>query len=657
MAENYEFGGYATRNNILCTDGLIIGQDAFSHNDGKQVPLYYQHQHSDIENVLGHVVLENRPDGVYAYGSFNNTPRGQEAREMVMHGDLNSLSIYANKLQKNKNVVVHGDIKEVSLVMAGANKGAYIDYRSFSHAEDGDEDAFNEGIVYVNSKLDIFTDDIKHNEENGGTIMTYTDERIESILDSMNDEQRDLFYAMLDDIDNVGEYENEESDEMAQSESLSHADKEKTVADVLNTLTEEQQLAVAYILDQMMNAAKGGESAEHSEIGVDDEMKTNVFDQYGTSVSKDTLAHAEQIKSDILADIKKCGSLREAYRAHESEVNELNDSLAHAADVVVGDGQGTYGINNIDWLFPEARNITQTPEFIKRQDAWVASVMSGTNHTPFTRIKSMFADITADEARAKGYTKGHLKTEEVFGLLKRVTTPTTIYKKQKLDRDDILDITDFDVVMWLRAEMRIMLNEEIARAILIGDGRSVNSDDKINESNIRPIYTDDILFTIHQKYSVPSDATDEAKAKEFIKQCVKSRKDYRGSGNPTLYTTVDLLTDMLLIEDGFGRRLYPTVTELQAALRVSSIETVPQFELKSRTENNDTYYLDGIIINLRDYTIGTDNGGQVSMFDDFDIDYNQQKYLIETRCSGALTRPKSAIVVEHKVTQAAGSGT
>lgn len=656
MAENYEFGGYATRNNILCTDGLIIGQDAFSHNDGKQVPLYYQHQHRDIENILGHVVLENRPDGVYAYGSFNNTPRGQEAREMVMHGDLNSLSIYANNLQKNKNVVVHGDIKEVSLVMAGANKGAYIDYRSFSHAEDGDEDAFNEGIVYVNSKLDIFTDDIKHNEENGGSIMTYTDERIESILDSMNDEQRDLFYAMLDDVDDdTDEYE--ESDEMAQSESLSHADKEKTVADVLNTLTEEQQLAVAYILDQMMNAAKGGESAEHSEIGVDDEMKTNVFDQYGTSVSSDTLAHTEQIKRDILADIKKCGSLREAYRAHESEINELNDSLAHAADVVVGDGQGAYGINNIDWLFPEARNITQTPEFIKRQDAWVASVMSGTNHTPFTRIKSMFADITADEARAKGYTKGHLKTEEVFGLLKRVTTPTTIYKKQKLDRDDIIDITDFDVVMWLRAEMRIMLNEELARAILIGDGRSVNSDDKINESNIRPIYTDDVLFTIHQKYSVPSDATDEAKAKEFIKQCVKSRKDYRGSGNPTLYTTVDLLTDMLLIEDGFGRRLYPTVTELQAALRVSSIETVPQFELKSRTENNDTYYLDGMIVNLRDYTVGTDKGGAVSMFDDFDIDYNQQKYLIETRCSGALTRPKSAIVVEHKVTQAAGSGT
>lgn len=644
MTEKYDFGGYATKNNILCTDGLIIGPDAFSHNDGKKVPLYYQHQHNDIENVLGHVVLESRPDGVYAYGSFNDTPRGRDAREMVMHGDLSSLSIYANKLQKNKNVVIHGDIKEVSLVMAGANKGAYIDYRSFSHSDNPEEDAFTEGIVYMNEPLDILdTKEITHSE--GGKNMPFTDSDIDRIMDTLNDEQKELFFSLLDDEDEV-----------------EHADGEKTVQDVLSTLNDEQKQAVAFIIGTIIDELEGKQNSEEAvqqneAMEEDDEMKTNVFDQYGTSGNRDTLAHAEKIKSDILADIKKCGSLREAYRAHESEVNELNDSLAHAADVVVGDGQGTYGINNIDWLFPEARNITQTPEFIKRQDAWVASVMSGTNHTPFTRIKSMFADITADEARAKGYTKGHLKTEEVFGLLKRVTTPTTIYKKQKLDRDDILDITDFDVVMWLRAEMRIMLNEEIARAILIGDGRSVNSDDKINESNIRPIYTDDVLFTIHQKYSVPSNATDEAKAKEFIKQCVKSRKDYRGSGNPTLYTTVDLLTDMLLIEDGFGRRLYPTVTDLQAALRVSSIETVPQFELKSRTDNNDTYYLDGMIVNLRDYTIGTDNGGQVSMFDDFDIDYNQQKYLIETRCSGALTRPKSAIVVEHKVTQAAGSGT
>ena len=650
MTEKYDFGGYATKNNILCTDGLIIGPDAFSHNDGKQIPIYYQHLHNDIENVLGYGILENRPDGVYVYGSFNDTARGQDAKKIVMHGDLNSLSIYANRLQKNKNVVVHGDIKEVSLVMAGANKGAYIDYRSFSHSDE--EDPFTEGIIYMNSPLDILDKkEITHSE--GGENMPFTDSDIDRIMGTLNDEQKELFFSLLDDEDEV---------EHADEDEVEHADKEKTVQDVLSTLDEEQKQAVAYIIatiiDEMEGKQNTEETVQQSEtMEEDDEMKTNVFDQYGTSGNRDTLAHAEKIKSDILADIKKCGSLREAYRAHESEVNELNDSLAHAADVVVGDGQGTYGINNIDWLFPEARNITQTPEFIKRQDAWVASVMSGTNHTPFTRIKSMFADITADEARAKGYTKGHLKTEEVFGLLKRVTTPTTIYKKQKLDRDDILDITDFDVVMWLRAEMRIMLNEELARAILIGDGRSVNSDDKINESNIRPIYTDDVLFTIHQKYSVPSNATDEAKAKEFIKQCVKSRKDYRGSGNPTLYTTVDLLTDMLLIEDGFGRRLYPTVTDLQAALRVSSIETVPQFELKSRTENNDTYYLDGMIVNLRDYTIGTDNGGQVSMFDDFDIDYNQQKYLIETRCSGALTRPKSAIVVEHKVTQAAGSGT
>ena len=652
MTEKYDFGGYATKSNILCTDGLVIGPDAFSHNDGKKVPLYYQHQHNDIENVLGHVILESRPDGVYAYGSFNDTPRGRDAREMVMHGDLNSLSIYANKLQKNKNVVIHGDIKEVSLVMAGANKGAYIDYRSFSHSDNPEEDAFTEGIIYMNEPLDINT---KINHSEGDSVMTdaeinhsegdsvMTDAEIDRIIDSMNDEQRNLLFDMLN-----------EDDEMEHAEAS-----EKTVQDVLKTLNEEQKEAVAFIIGTLIDATKEpDDEVQQSEImEEDDTMKTNVFDQYSTNNSGETLAHAEEVKSSILADIKKYGSLKESYLAHEEEVNEIGNTLAHAAGVVVGDGQGTYGINNIDWLFPDARNITNTPEFIKRQDAWVASVMGGTNHTPFSRIKSMYADITADEARAKGYTKGHLKTEEVFGLLKRVTTPTTVYKKQKIDRDDVLDIVDFDVVLWLRAEMRIMLDEEIARAILIGDGRGVNSDDKINEQNIRPIYTDDVLFTIHQKYNVPSNATDEAKAKEFIKQCVKSRKDYRGSGNPTLYTTVDMLTDMLLIEDGLGRRLYPTVNDLMAALRVSSIETVPQFESISRTENNDTYYLDGMIVNLRDYTVGSDKGGAVSMFDDFDINYNQQKYLIEARCSGALTRPKSAIVVEHKVVTASGSGT
>lgn len=646
MTEKYDFGGYATKSNILCTDGLVIGPDAFSHNDGKKVPLYYQHQHNDIENVLGHVILESRPDGVYAYGSFNDTPRGRDAREMVMHGDLNSLSIYANKLQKNKNVVIHGDIKEVSLVMAGANKGAYIDYRSFSHSDNPEEDAFTEGIVYMNQPLDINTE-IKHSE--GDSVMT--DAEIDRIINSMNDEQRNLLFDMLD-----------EDDEMEHAEAS-----DKMVQDVLKTLNEEQKVAVAYVItsiinelgnDEEKNDEEKNDEAQQSEImEEDDTMKTNVFDQYSTKNSGETLAHAEEVKSSILADIKKYGSLKESYLAHEEEVKELGDTLAHAADVEIGNGQGTYGIKNIDWLFPDARNITNTPEFIKRQDAWVSSVMRGTNHTPFSRIKSMYADITADEARAKGYTKGHLKAEEVFGLLRRVTTPTTVYKKQKLDRDDVLDIVDFDVVLWLRAEMRIMLDEEIARAILIGDGRSVSSDDKINEQNIRPIYTDDVLFTIHQKYNVPSNATDEAKAKEFIKQCVKSRKDYRGSGNPTLYTTVDMLTDMLLIEDGLGRRLYSTVNDLTAALRVSAIEVVPQFDNISRTDSGDTYYLDGMIVNLRDYTIGSDKGGAVSMFDDFDIDYNQQKYLIEARCSGALTRPKSAIVVEHKVVPASGSGT
>lgn len=653
--ENYDFGGYATKNNILCTDGLIIGAGAFAHNDGQTVPLLYQHQQTAIDNVLGHVVLENRNNGVYAYGYFNDTKRGQDAKKMVMHGDLNALSIYANKLQKNKNVVTHGDIKEVSLVLSGANKGAYIDYRSFAH-EDGDNE-FTEGIIYLEQPININeTNEIQHSEKIGGELMKYTDSKIDAIIDSMNDEQRELLFDMA----GIGDEDEDEDDDVSHAESDS---KERTVEDVLNDMTDEQKMVVAYLLEEITKGMAEDENVKHSEYDMEeDNMKVNAFESQ-KGISSDFIAHAEEIKKNILADIKKTGSLREAYREHEEEVNELaselshSDELSHAAGVEIGNGQATYGIKNIDWLFPDARNITNTPEFIKRQDAWVSSVMRGTNHTPFSRIKSMYADITADEARAKGYTKGHLKTEEVFGLLKRITTPTTVYKKQKLDRDDVLDIVDFDIVLWLRAEMRIMLDEEIARAVLIGDGRSVNSDDKINEQNIRPIYTDDVLFTIHQKYNVPSNATNEAKAKEFIKQCVKSRKDYRGSGNPTLYTTVDMLTDMLLIEDGLGRRLYSTVNDLTAALRVSAIEVVPQFDTISRTDNSDTYYLDGMIVNLRDYTIGSDKGGAVSMFDDFDIDYNQQKYLIETRCSGALTRPKSAIVVEHKVVPASGSGT
>ena len=650
-----DFGGYATRNNILCTDGLVIGDNAFAHNDGKTVPILWQHNRNSIDNLLGHGVLENRPDGVYIYGTFNNTKQGREAKEAVMHGDLSALSIYANKLQKNDNVVTHGDIKEVSLVVSGANKGAYIDYRSFAHGED---DSFTEGILFLDEQLDY----INHEDNDGGSSMD-----VDAIIDSMTDEQRELLFEIAGLDDNTMEH----------AEDSSSAKSNKTVGDVLDSLTEEQQLAVAYIIEQIMKDKggdtvaqsknmkdKGGDTVAQSENMEEEIMKTNVFESQNGTAQRDALMHAEEVKNNILADLKKCGSLREAARAHEDEISELahsmqtnsGDTLAHAADVVVGTGTATYGIKDIDWLFPEARNITNTPEFIKRQDEWVAKVMGGVSHTPFTRIKTMFADITADEARAKGYVKGHQKTEEVFGLLKRVTTPTTVYKKQKLDRDDIIDITDFDVVMWLRAEMRLMLNEELARAYLIGDGRSVSSNDKINEQNIRPIYSDDVLFTIRQRYAVSSTATNEEKAKSFIEQCIRSRKDYRGSGNPMLFTTEDMLIDMLLINDGIGHRLYKTLDELKTALRVSDIVAVPQMSSVSMTDTTTSteYICDGIIINLKDYSVGTDKGGAVSMFDDFDIDYNQQKYLMETRCSAALVRPKSAIVVEHSVSTASG---
>lgn len=655
-----DFGGYATRNNILCTDGLVIGDNAFAHNDGETVPILWQHNRNSIDNLLGHGVLENRPDGVYIYGTFNNTKQGREAKEAVMHGDLSALSIYANKLQKNDNVVTYGDIKEVSLVVSGANKGAYIDYRSFAHGED---DSFTEGILFLDEQLDY----INHEDNDGGSSMSMD---VDAIIDSMTDEQRELLFEIAGLDDNTMEH----------AEDSSSAKSNKTVGDVLDSLTEEQQLVVAYIIEQFMKDKgedtvaqsknmkdKGGDAVAQSENMEEEIMKTNVFESQNGTAQRDALMHAEEVKNNILADLKKCGSLREAARAHEDEISELahsmqtnsGDTLAHAADVVVGTGTATYGIKDIDWLFPEARNITNTPEFIKKQDEWVAKVMDGVSHTPFSRIKTMFADITADEARAKGYVKGHFKTEEVFGLLKRVTTPTTVYKKQKLDRDDFHDLIDFDIVIWLRAEMRLKLNEELARAYLIGDGRPVSSNDKINEQNIRPIYSDDVLFTIRQRYAVSSTATNEEKAKSFIEQCIRSRRDYRGSGNPMLFTTEDMLIDMLLINDGIGHHLYKGLDELKTALRVSDIVAVPQMSSVSMTDTTTSteYICDGIIINLKDYTVGTDRGGAVSMFDDFDIDYNQQKYLMETRCSAALVRPKSAIVVEHSVSSASsGNG-
>ena len=562
---DYDFSGWATKANLKCSDGRVIMKDAFRDNDGKTVPLVWNHQHNDVNEVLGHAMLENRDDGVYAYCSFNDSDSGQTAKELVKHGDVNSLSIYANQLKQKSNQVIHGNIREVSLVLAGANPGAFID-SIIMHGEESDEEA----VIYNDAE---------------GLELSHAD-KPEQI---------------------------KEEPKMADKPA-----EEKTVKDVFDTLTEEQKTVVYAIIGQALEDAGVGDETDDEE---EPDMKHNVFDQDAYQ-EENVLSH--DAMETIINDGKRYGSLKESF-------------LAHAGD---------YGIDNIDYLFPDAQTMNNTPEFIQRDMGWVSTVMNGVHHTPFSRIKSVFADITEDEARARGYMKGKLKKEEVFSLLKRTTNPTTIYKKQKLDRDDVIDITDFDVVAWLKSEMRMMLDEEIARAILIGDGRLSSSDDKINETNIRPIYNDAELYTIQAKVTVASTATDDDKAKAVIKAAVKARKDYKGSGNPTFFTTEDFLTDALLLEDTLGHRMYKTAAEVASAMRVSNIVTVPVMEGQKGVGNGD---LIGIIVNLNDYNVGADKGGAVNMFDDFDIDYNQQKYLIETRCSGALTKPKSAIAIEMEV--------
>ena len=599
MGKNYDFSGYATRNDLLCSDGRTIRRNAFRDNDGKTVPLVWNHQHNDPDNVLGHALLENREDGVYAYCEFNDTESGQQAKKLVQHGDVRSLSIYANKLKQVGKDVVHGTIRELSLVLAGANPGAYIDF-IMAH-EDGGTDGFE--ASYDENIMLICHAEVEENQEEK----------------------------------TVEEVRKDEVIEHAESE------KEETLADVINTMTEKQKTAMYAVVGMALEGAdEDDEDDEESEGG--NEMKHNVFDQEETR-QENVLSHSDM--ETILKNAKTKGSLRESF----------NDFIAHAessgieySKEVPEYAAQTYGIAGADdWLFPDARLLNNPPAFIKRPTEWVSVVMHGTHHTPFSRIKSMFADITEDEARARGYIKGNLKKEEVFTLLKRTTTPTTIYKKQKMDRDDLIDITDFDVVMWLKSEMRMMLDEEIARAILIGDGRPGSSDDKINELNIRPIVSDDDLFTIKAKVKVSNNATADQKAKAFIRSVVKSRKDYRGSGNPTLFTTEDLLTDLLLMEDSTGRVIYDTMDKLKGVLRVSNIVTVPLMEGLKNADGNEVM---GIIVNLKDYNVGADKGGAISMFEDFDIDYNQQKYLIETRCSGALIKPFSAIAVELEIGEA-----
>lgn len=580
--ENYDFSGWATRNDLKCSDGRVIRKDAFKHCDGMEVPLVWKHQHSDIENVLGKAVLENREEGVYAYGSFNDTNKGQAAKKQVEHGDIRSLSIFANKLKEVGKDVVKGDIKELSLVLAGANPGAYIDF-VMSHSEDellSLEACYDENLMLYHSQKE-------------------------------EEKKKD------DEKDDKNKEKNESSDGKKNNKPYlpDNSDGSETIKSMIDSMDEENREKLYAVIGTMVKNIEKGEG--------ENDMKHNVFE---SEKDENVLSH-DAIKT-IIDDGKRFGSLKDSFLSHAEE----------------------YGIENIEYMFPDARSVDAQPQFIQRDMTWVQKVIDGTHHTPFSRIKSIFADITEDEARAKGYIKGKLKKEEVFSLLKRTTTPTTIYKKQKLDRDDVIDITDFDVVAWLKTEMRMMLNEEIARAILVGDGRLASSDDKIDETNIRPIYNDSDLYAVKALVNLSSNATDDDKARAFIKAAIKNRKKYKGSGNPTLFTTEDVVTDCLLLEDKMGRRLYESVNDLATTLRVREIITVEPMEGVSRKDDSGkTYNLMGLIVNLSDYNVGADKGGAVNMFDDFDIDYNQQKYLIETRCSGALVKPHSALVIESLV--------
>lgn len=577
MNKDYDFSGWATKNNLLCSDGRTILKDAFKNDDGVTVPLVWNHQHNDPSNILGHALLENRDEGVYAYCKFNDSEPGKNAKILVEHGDVSALSIYANQLKQQGGNVLHGAIREVSLVLAGANPGAFID-SVISHSEDVDDEA----IIYTGENI----------------CLAHAEKQMEETTKVM-----------------------EEKKEMAPETKTEEPKKEKTVQDVFDTLNEEQKKVVYALIGQVIEEAenKSSKEIETKDIeGGKKEMKHNVFENDKEN-QENVLQHSD-IEA-IFADAKRYGSLKDSVLQH--------------------------GITNIDYLFPEAKDVTATPEFIKRDMGWVEKVMRSVHHTPFSRIRSTFANITEEDARAKGYIKGKLKKDEVFSLLKRSTTPTTVYKKQKLDRDDVVDITDFDVVAWLKSEMRMMLDEELARAFLIGDGRISSSDDKINEQNIRPIYNDDDLYTVKAVIEVSQTATAEEKTKAFIKSVIKNRKEYKGTGSPTLYTTEDVVSDCLLLEDANGRFIYDNIDKLKNVLRVADIVTVPVMEGAKGKNQGD---LLAILVNLADYNVGADKGGAVNMFDDFDIDYNAQKYLIETRCSGALVKPYSAIAFEMKTT-------
>ena len=583
--ETFDFSGWATRNDIKCSDGRTIRKDAFKHCDGQTVPLVWNHNHTDADNVLGKALLENRNEGVYAYCSFNGTENGKNAKELVKHGDIVSLSIYANQLKQNGGDVIHGAIKEVSLVLAGANPGAKIE-NVMAHGELDEESAtIWNGVTELKFDVDVDTDAISHAAA---------------------------------------------QEEPAKMED-SKEGKEETIADVYNTLTEKQKLVVNALIGAALE-----EKAENDDQEEDEEMKHNAFEQTN-EIETNVLSHSDLV--DVIANAKKTGSLKDSYIA---KCNEKDVDLQHS-------------INNLDVLFPEAKAINNTPVTINDDTDWVAKVMGGVHHTPFSRVKMMAFDITGEEARARGYIKGNQKEEEVIGALRRETSPQTVYKLQKLDRDDIIDVTDFDVVAYIKNEMRGKLDEEIARAILIGDGRSSASKDKINPLHIRPILGDDPTYVVSKQLKRDASADEYTFAKQFIKAVIKSRKEYKGKGNPTLFCTEDLLTDMLLIEDRNQRVIYDTMDKLKTALRVVDIVTVPCFDNQIRKVGEQNLKLMAILVNLSDYNIGADKGGAVSMFDDFDINFNKYEYLIETRCSGAMVQPYGAVTFEEQVSAEAAA--
>ena len=590
---DYDCSGWATKANVRCYDGLVIAQDAFKECSGKVVPMVYNHDHSNVDNVIGHCLLENRPGGVYCYAKFNDTDTGKTARQCVESGDLSAFSIFANGLKKVGSTVKHGFIREVSLVLAGCNPGALID-EVVKHSADEDYEG-GEAFIYNEDGLSLThgmdpegnpLEDLTHSADSG---------------DAVTDDKATQEEAKMADEKNEG----------------------KALEQVYNSMTDEQKECCHALVGLALEEKEGGNNDDGEE---DDTVKQNVFDK---DTNATVLKHSIEEINNVVKTAKSHGTMKAAFE----DAGMDSDELAHSID-------------NIDWLFPEDHLLDTTPRIIDKPDDWVSVVMGAVHHIPFSRFKSMFADLTEEDARAKGYIKGNFKKEEVFGLLRRSTSPTTVYKKQKLDRDDVIDITSFDVVAWLKQEMRLKLNRELALAYLLGDGRLAASEDKIDENCIRPVFNDSDLFTIKVQCKTTGLTTVEDKYKALIKQILRSRKEYRGSGTPTLFTTEDALTEMLLLEDGIGHPLYADEAALARKLRVKNIVTIPEMEGRKGAKGGDLVCL---IVNLADYTVGADKGGAVSMFDDFDIDFNAQKYLIETRCSGALTTPFSAMAVEWAV--------